>query len=548
MKTATILLLFGVLLFFCGYPGVAQAAYHHMGESDAPKFLQAYPDKAGTKLDNCVLCHRGGSYSPAKGKKVELGSCQWCHHTFGYDGTGDINATLNRFGKDYRQNGRSVAALRAIEKHDSDGDTFANIDEIAAVRYPGDPQDDPAKVVASYRIYTREQLLAMPQHSQVLLMNTAKALDFYAEFTGVTMEYLLDRTGIEPAATKITVYSPDGYAQGHPLEIDSSADPFVRGTYPTATYYYNRAADQNGNPQGWCDYSSPAVQGLKHGDPIHVKNGLRLLLALRADGRDLVAGKLGPDNMLVRGSQGPFHIVAPQKSVGPPDQPSSRSRKGVIWPYDYSLDHNGGISTKCTTIIKVEPLPAGTTDIDVMEAGWSFIDQQKIIVYGALQGPKPVAPANGAKGVSWNPARFSWEQSPGVAPGDVIGYRLEYTKDDPTLGHWHSVAVPAGKASTGHAGAKGAGFALFAGCGILAAVRIRSRSKVMVALLLLGLFGASLATHAGEKPPKVTDTALARVKTALHLEPNTTYYWRVQDQDKNGGTTVSAVYRFTTKN
>jgi hypothetical protein len=258
MKTATTLLTAGFLLFFCCFPAIAPAAYHHMGESDAPRFLKTYPDKAGTKLDNCVLCHRGGSYSPANGKKVELGSCQWCHYTFGYDGKGDIDTTLNRFGKDYRDNGRSESALRAIENRDSDGDSFSNIDEIVAVRYPGDPKDDQAKVVAPYRIYTREQLLAMPQHSQFLLLNTAKALDFYAEFSGVTMEYLLDRTGIAPAATKITVYSPDGYSQGHPLEIDSSADPFVRGTYPAATYYYNTAADRNNNPLGWCDYSSPS--------------------------------------------------------------------------------------------------------------------------------------------------------------------------------------------------------------------------------------------------------------------------------------------------
>jgi hypothetical protein len=33
--------------------------------------------------------------------------------------------------------------------------------------------------------------------------------------------------------------------------------------------------------------------------------------------------------------------------------------------------------------VKVEPLPAGTTDVP-LEAGWSYIDQRKIIVYGAV--------------------------------------------------------------------------------------------------------------------------------------------------------------------
>ena len=39
------------------------AAYHHEGEKDAGKFLTAYPAKAGTKLDNCALCHAGGEYT-----------------------------------------------------------------------------------------------------------------------------------------------------------------------------------------------------------------------------------------------------------------------------------------------------------------------------------------------------------------------------------------------------------------------------------------------------------------------------------------------------
>ena len=35
-------------------------------------------------------------------------------------------------------------------------------------------------------------------------------------------------------------------------------------------------------------------------------------------------------------------------------------------------------------MIRVEPLPSWATDIDILEAGWSFVDQGKIIVYGAL--------------------------------------------------------------------------------------------------------------------------------------------------------------------
>ena len=38
------------------------SAYHHEGEYDSQRFVAQYPDKAGTKLDHCALCHTGGKY------------------------------------------------------------------------------------------------------------------------------------------------------------------------------------------------------------------------------------------------------------------------------------------------------------------------------------------------------------------------------------------------------------------------------------------------------------------------------------------------------
>ena len=35
-------------------------------------------------------------------------------------------------------------------------------------------------------------------------------------------------------------------------------------------------------------------------------------------------------------------------------------------------------------MIKVEPLPAGTTDINTLEAGWPYVDQEKIMIYGSI--------------------------------------------------------------------------------------------------------------------------------------------------------------------
>jgi hypothetical protein len=67
-------------------------------------------------------------------------------------------------------------------------------------------------------------------------------------------------------------------------------------------------------------------------------------------------------------------------------QASSATNQEVVWPYNYDWDHNKGAASRTATIIKVEPLPAGTTDIDILEAGWSYVDQEKIVIYGAIEG------------------------------------------------------------------------------------------------------------------------------------------------------------------
>jgi hypothetical protein len=55
----------GIFLVFVLSAGLALAAYHHQDEMDADKFLAIYPDKAGTKLDHCALCHSGEVVSGA---------------------------------------------------------------------------------------------------------------------------------------------------------------------------------------------------------------------------------------------------------------------------------------------------------------------------------------------------------------------------------------------------------------------------------------------------------------------------------------------------
>ena len=375
----------GTVDLFLLSAATAFAAYHHEGEQDADKFLSVYPEKAGTKLDHCALCHSGGEYE-SKGRMVSLGSCQWCHYSYGYDGNGDIEDTINDYGRDYKAYGRNADAVQAIETIDSDSDGSTNFEEIEANSFPGNAADDPSLVAAPYRIYTRQQLEALGGHTQFLLMNTSRSGDYYAEYTGIPMADLLQDAGVTEAASGITVYSPDGWSQYHPLNADPDPELYpVNGDYPAAVYHYDVEADTANNPtDGWCDYSAPSCIGRNNGDPIGVAGGLKMILAYQRDGLYLDSGILNQDNKL--DGEGPFRVVPPQKSPSPPDQSSRSGTQDVIWPYDYDWDHNAGASTRTVTIIRVEPLPEGTTDIDLLEAGWSYVDQEKIIIYGAIDG------------------------------------------------------------------------------------------------------------------------------------------------------------------
>lgn len=357
------------------------AAYHHQGERDSAIFLGVHPGKAGGKLDQCALCHCGGRLE-RNGASAVVGSCQWCHFRYGYDMKGSLADTLNAYGRDYLEHGRSAAAVTAIEALDSDGDGFSNQAEIAADRFPGNASDDPKKIPAPMRVYTRSQLEALPQHRQFLLQNAAKSRDQYAEFSGVTMEALLRDAGILGSATGITVFAPDGWSQYYPLRpLDDPALYPVFGVYPPAVFFYSPQA------VSWCDYGSASCAGRKPGGLIRVPGGLRMLLALRREGAPLPPAVLNPDNKL--DGEGPYRVIVPQKAPSPPDQSSKAGGQDGLWPYRADWDHNAGSSTRSVTLIRVEPLPPGTTDVDCPEAGWKYIDEGKIVIYGAIAAPAP---------------------------------------------------------------------------------------------------------------------------------------------------------------
>jgi hypothetical protein len=388
----------------------------------------------------------------------------------------------------------------------------------------------------------------MPQNSQFMLMNTTKSGDYYAEYSGVVMQDLLNKSGITANATKITVYAPDGFSQGHPL-ADSSSNtgssyaPFVNGTYPSATYYYDTQADKALNAaSGWCDYTSPGNAGRKNGDPITNTNGLRLLLALKADGKDLVPGALDSTNKLTSTSEGPFRTITPQKIVGPPDQASTAANQNVTWPYNASADHNAGFASKCATIIKVDPLPAGTTDINVLESGWNYIDQQKIVIYGALAGPVILAPADGKTNIAASGITVTWYKIADTDPTAPVTYTVELSKDKVTWTTLNTIVASTNKSQK----------TLFAGTGNILCLGIvgllglglPKKTRKFIGIFLMILATGIVIYSCGILDDTTADTSSLSASVPQTLNSNTTYYVRVTADGANSHTmTVSS---FTT--
>jgi hypothetical protein len=375
---------------------VCYAAYNHMGDTDSANFRAVYPDKVGTKLDSCTTCHRGSSKPQ---DPVTYGSCQWCHYVTNYGADlseATLLKTLNSYGLAYKNNGRNADALRAISGSDSDGDGFLNGVEIAALTFPGDPNDDPTKVPAPSRVISLKELEDMPLHTQFLLMNASKSDDNYTEYGGVALENLIKAIKLDSAKDGMTVYSPDGFATYHPFSPSANPNSYhVFGIYPPGTFYYDARADIAKYPPdppnyptgGWCDYNSPSAAGRENGSAIFNPEGLKMLLAFERDGQYLTPGELNLQNKL--DGEGPFRVVPPQKTPGWPDQRSSSTNQSVIWPYKSSNDHNAGFSSRTVTMIKVDPLPPGSTDINTLEAGWPYVDAKKIVIYGSID-PYPV--------------------------------------------------------------------------------------------------------------------------------------------------------------
>jgi hypothetical protein len=357
-------------------PGLA-AYSSHQNDQDVNNFLAVYPFAKSTKLDDCSLCHPGGTV----GSKT-YGSCDYCHITYGLtEPHGPV--PLNGYGQAYMDAGtRDEEAIRSIEGADSDVDTYSNIQEINALTFPGDSSDYPGLTPALAVVLNQERIMNLPDHSEFLFLNTTKSGDWYARYRGVKIKDLLKSVGIRPGATQITVFAPDGFSKTFPIDApDPQTDAGtvqydVMGPYPRGHYF------------GGLDFVEYSFlpDSLSHGNKI--SDNLYMLLGYLRDGDPLTRGKLVPDpgnpTRLVLDGEGPYRLIPPQKIAGSPDRPSTSAPVGDGWDYDNLKDHNAGSSIRSTTAIRVEPLPTGTTDFNWIEGGWNLVDQAKLVIYGAI--------------------------------------------------------------------------------------------------------------------------------------------------------------------
>ena len=82
----------------------------------------------GTKLDTCAVCHTSGRLLNSYG---EDGRAQFS--TMMAAGSATQQEQIDAF----------IETLKAIERSDSDGDGFSNLEEIRARTFPGDAEDIP---------------------------------------------------------------------------------------------------------------------------------------------------------------------------------------------------------------------------------------------------------------------------------------------------------------------------------------------------------------------------------------------------------------------
>ncbi len=360
----------------------------HASDTDINNFVKAYPHTVGTRLDDCQTCHTGGEVTGDRGV-VHANPCDYCHFVIhppqGWTGLpASFSETLNTYGAAYDDAGRDDPAIAAIATLDSDGDGYINSSEIEALRYPGDAGSYPGLELCPAVKVTMEELLEMPSHTQFGLANTTKQqFDYYATYTGVKIKDLLDAVGVDlTGATSVDVMAPDGYARSFTIEQ-------ITSQYPDHRFWEGFDVYALGADCAFVEYP-PETYTLGHGDWIGPNTGHEQwhILAWERDGAPLEKSYLDPVTGRIIG-EGPFRNVIPPVSendeFNTPDRGKNQDNTGCTlreWDFDTDKDHNAGSMIKGAVIIRINPMPEGCEEFDIINGGWSLIDEEAILVYG----------------------------------------------------------------------------------------------------------------------------------------------------------------------
>jgi len=355
----------------------------HANDIDIRNFIQAYPKAAGTRLDDCQTCHRGGP----KGTDAEreFSPCSYCHllqypnPRYKTGVPADFEATLNAYGLAYENAGRTAEALAAVANLDSDGDGFANEAEIAALRYPGDAASRPGQPLAPFVSLSMAEVRRLPEVRQLMLMNTTKEpTDDYTTYAGVRVADLLAAARVDlRGAEGITVFAPDGYSID--CSMDDITKPFPRG------YYYAGPAAAAGADRAFV--KSPDVLPPGVADGKEIPGEPWLILAFERDGRPLDPSVYEKGTGRLTG-EGPFRLVRPQRDLmgdparpGRPDRSMKAKTVGDGWDFSPKIDHNAGACVRGACVIRVNPAPAGFEEYD-WKNGWPLISEGRVVVCG----------------------------------------------------------------------------------------------------------------------------------------------------------------------
>ncbi|MBI5544159.1 MAG: hypothetical protein HY901_09740 [Deltaproteobacteria bacterium] len=370
----------------CATAIVSSRSYKgHENERDSNAFVNAYPSTVGTRLDDCQTCHKGATFtSTSTSKKTTKNACDFCHlveHPMtGFDEPmpSSMGDTLNPYGLAYLGAGRTKLAAQSIDGQDSDGDGAANGVEVTDLKYPGDPASKPGQPNAPYKVFTLEQLKAMPAHSELLLSNSNKQqYDDYTSYKGVKVKDLLAAAGVDttnPAISGVTIIAPDGYATDFTIEE-------VNQQYPNGKFYAGLDTATLGATCGFVTYPDTLPVGLVDGGDI--PDPQFMLLAYERDGEPMDPTTLDPTSGKISG-EGPYRVVVPQSNPGVPDRGLQYSPTTCNDGYDYdsSKDHNAGLMVRGVVVVRINPLPAGYEDFDAKNGGWAFIANSTVMIYG----------------------------------------------------------------------------------------------------------------------------------------------------------------------